>query len=62
MRKTLRIIAATSAIISAVSAIVLGIIYLEDFIKCVNEQKGGLKKLRDKFIAAREDELTEENA
>lgn len=56
MRKTLRIISITAGIISAVSAIILFFIYLEDVI-------GYVKKYKDKFTnnISEEDLLEEEN-
>lgn len=39
MRKTLRIIAVSAGIISAVSAVVLGYIYLEDIVAYIEKVK-----------------------
>ncbi|MBR5529539.1 MAG: hypothetical protein IKU57_03585 [Oscillospiraceae bacterium] len=56
MRKALRIIAITSGIISAVSALVLGVIYLEDMLGFMKKLKGKVSGL---IRRRQEDEMFE---
>ena len=56
MRKALRIIAITAGIISAVSALVLGVIYLEDMLGFMKKLKGKVSGL---IRRRQEDEMFE---
>lgn len=54
MKKALRIIAMTTGIVSAVSAVILGCIYLEDMV-------GYVKKIKTKLLDSRKDDNLNED-
>lgn len=55
MKKTLRIVALTAGIISVVTAVVLGIIYLENIAETLNKAKAKISELMNNKKSITED-------